>query len=223
MRIKVARDEEIDELLATIKRQEQEIAALKVMAPVVADEMAAFCKHYNLPEGTTDFGDADHYGNEWNGWESRAALQAVTENAQTVPTPEDDAEQLARIKWTVKQWYEHVGAWENAQGEVCFGSVMALGAMLKLMAKARHSIAPVTPQDAIKASTTPQRNLLIVFADILKDVASNEEIDDDWIANRFDFDLKWRHLTLKTGKLNCQDADDLAAAIDAARAKEQPQ
>lgn len=151
------------------------------------------------------------------------AAMSADENAQPIIMSEDDAEQLARSKWTVKQWYEHVGAWENAQGELCFGSVMALGAMLKLMAKARHSIAPVTPQDAIKASTTPQRNLLIVFADILKDVASNEEIDDDWIANRFDFDLKWRHLTLKTGKLNCQDADDLAAAIDAARAKEQPQ
>lgn len=63
-------------------------------------------------------------------------------------TPEADAEQLARSKWTVKQWYEHVGAWENAQGEVCFGSMMALGAMLKLMAKARHSAIPVAQQDA---------------------------------------------------------------------------
>ncbi|WP_229256769.1 hypothetical protein [Duganella lactea] len=60
-----------------------------------------------------------------------------------------DAEQAARSKWTVKQWYEHVGAWENAQGEVCFGSVMALGAMLKLMAKARHATQPApAPADA---------------------------------------------------------------------------
>lgn len=65
------------------------------------------------------------------------AAMSADESAQPVIMSEDDAEQLARSKWTVKQWYEHVGAWENAQGEVCFGSVMALGAMLKLMANAR--------------------------------------------------------------------------------------
>lgn len=35
-----------------------------------------------------------------------------------------------RVSWNTKQWYEHVGAWENDTGEVVFGSVMALCAML---------------------------------------------------------------------------------------------
>ena len=152
---------EVEKLNATIECQAQEIAALKAASSVVEDEMAAFCKHYNLPEGTTDFGDADYYGNEWNGWESRAALQPVSESEQPAAMPEDDAEQLARCKWTVKQWYEHVGAWENAQGEVCFGSVMALGAMLKLMAKARNSADPVASQDAIDALIERHRILLV--------------------------------------------------------------
>lgn len=73
--------------------------------------------------------------------------QTMDENAQPNTMSEDDAEQSARSKWTVKQWYEHVGAWENAQGELCFGSVMALGAMLKLMAKTRNFAAPVAQQD----------------------------------------------------------------------------
>ena len=51
-----------------------------------------------------------------------------------------------RSKWTVKQWYEHVGAWEDAAGNVCFGSVMALGAMLKLMAKARAAQSVQQPE-----------------------------------------------------------------------------
>jgi len=35
-----------------------------------------------------------------------------------------------RAAWTCKQWYEHVGAWESKEGFICFGSVMALNAML---------------------------------------------------------------------------------------------
>lgn len=35
-----------------------------------------------------------------------------------------------RTNWTFKQWYEHVGAWENDKGEIWFGTVMALRAMM---------------------------------------------------------------------------------------------
>lgn len=79
----------------------------------------------------------------------------------SIQIQEHDAEQFARNKWTVKQWYEHVGAWENAQGEVCFGSVMALGAMLKLMAKARNSAAPLEQQEAIDELIETHRILLV--------------------------------------------------------------
>jgi hypothetical protein len=41
--------------------------------------------------------------------------------------PDDD---VSRRSWTVKDWYTHVGAWENATGQLCFGSTMAFSAML---------------------------------------------------------------------------------------------
>lgn len=83
----------------------------------------------------------------------------IDQSQLSIQMREQDAEQFARSKWAVKQWYEHVGAWENSQGEVCFGSVMALGAMLKLMAKARNSAAPVTPQNAIDSA---RKTLLLI-------------------------------------------------------------
>lgn len=43
---------------------------------------------------------------------------------------------LDRSKWTTKQWYEHVGAWETSEGYISFGSVMSLGAMLSLFQSA---------------------------------------------------------------------------------------
>ncbi|MCF7541858.1 hypothetical protein [Pseudomonas petrae] len=41
--------------------------------------------------------------------------------------PDDD---LSRKSWTVKDWYTHVGAWENDRGQLCFGSTIAFSAML---------------------------------------------------------------------------------------------
>jgi hypothetical protein len=35
-----------------------------------------------------------------------------------------------RRKWTFAQWWQHVGAWENTEGQVCFGTPMAVRAML---------------------------------------------------------------------------------------------
>jgi len=41
----------------------------------------------------------------------------------------DDYE--SRKAWTNKDWYTHVGAWENDQGRLCFGSTMAFSAMMQ--------------------------------------------------------------------------------------------
>jgi hypothetical protein len=41
-----------------------------------------------------------------------------------------DQKLAARVCWTTKQWYEHVGAWENEHDQIVFGSVMALRAMM---------------------------------------------------------------------------------------------
>lgn len=35
-----------------------------------------------------------------------------------------------RTKWTYKQWWEHVGAWEDKDGQIVFGSPMAVRAMM---------------------------------------------------------------------------------------------
>lgn len=40
----------------------------------------------------------------------------------------DDYE--SRKQWTNKDWFTHVGAWENEQGQLCFGSSQAFCAML---------------------------------------------------------------------------------------------
>lgn len=40
----------------------------------------------------------------------------------------DDYE--SRKQWTNKDWFTHVGAWENEKGQLCFGSSMAFCAML---------------------------------------------------------------------------------------------
>ena len=60
---------------------------------------------------------------------------AASKPAPAIQAKATDGED--RSKWTLKQWYEHVGAWEDERDCICFGSVMALGAMLTLMAKAR--------------------------------------------------------------------------------------
>lgn len=43
-----------------------------------------------------------------------------------------------RSKWTYGQWWQHVGAWENAQGEIVFGSPMAVRAMMIQYKEALH-------------------------------------------------------------------------------------
>lgn len=59
-------------------------------------------------------------------------LPAKAEAAeQDAAEPSARDQKLAqRIIWTVKQWYEHVGAWNDEKDQIVFGSVMALRAML---------------------------------------------------------------------------------------------
>lgn len=139
--------EEITDLRLEIERQAQEV--LKLHRDLAAEKLRADQGWHRYESANSRKNELEAERANWA--QEIAALKAAMsadESAQTVIMSEDDAEQLARSKWTIKQWYEHVGAWENAQGEVCFGSVMALGAMLKLMTKARHSAIPVSQQDA---------------------------------------------------------------------------
>lgn len=53
--------------------------------------------------------------------------------------PDDDE---SRKSWTNKDWYTHVGAWENEQGQLCFGSTMAFCAMLQQF----HRVWTAAPQ-----------------------------------------------------------------------------
>ena len=41
----------------------------------------------------------------------------------------DDYE--SRRSWTAKDWYTHLGAWENEKGQLCFGSTIAFAIMLE--------------------------------------------------------------------------------------------
>nr|WP_315249227.1 hypothetical protein [uncultured Duganella sp.] len=51
--------------------------------------------------------------------------------SQVAGEPSTREQKLAgRVNWTTKQWYEHVGAWENEHDQIVFGSVMALRAMM---------------------------------------------------------------------------------------------
>lgn len=59
-------------------------------------------------------------------------LEAADRGVKAVPALSET--QQARLderrKWSFGQWAAHVGAWENPQGEMVFGSPMAVRAML---------------------------------------------------------------------------------------------
>lgn len=38
---------------------------------------------------------------------------------------------VSRKSWTNRDWFTHVGAWENEQGQLCFGSTIAFCAMME--------------------------------------------------------------------------------------------
>lgn len=38
---------------------------------------------------------------------------------------------VSRKSWTNRDWFTHVGAWENEQGQLCFGSSIAFCAMME--------------------------------------------------------------------------------------------
>jgi hypothetical protein len=54
-------------------------------------------------------------------------------------------EDASRNNWTTKQWAEHVGSWENEQGQVCFGSWQALAAMLSQFQQASRQSSQSEP------------------------------------------------------------------------------
>ncbi|MBV6321974.1 hypothetical protein [Duganella violaceipulchra] len=56
-----------------------------------------------------------------------SAAQVAAEDAEPTALEQKLTE---RINWTVTQWAEHVGARENDRGEITFGTIMALRAMM---------------------------------------------------------------------------------------------
>lgn len=61
------------------------------------------------------------------------------------PTAQQTLPDDERAKWSFKQWWEHVGAWETPEGFVSFGSPMAVRAMLiqfGRMIEARAALRP---------------------------------------------------------------------------------
>jgi hypothetical protein len=99
---------------------------------------------------------------------SIAAQPAKAEADQAVAAePSAHEQKLAeRVGWTVKQWYEHVGAWENSKDEITFGSVMALRAMMlqfqsvtSYATKKRIALAPqpATPAPAMGEELPPPK------------------------------------------------------------------
>lgn len=63
---------------------------------------------------------------EWTGDERLAGTLLYAGPVQAQPVASDDD----RTKWTFRQWYEPVGAWETPEGHISFGSPMAVRAML---------------------------------------------------------------------------------------------
>lgn len=61
----------------------------------------------------------------------KAPADAGQAQAPADVEPSAQEQKLAeRLNWTTKQWYEHVGAWEDGKDQIVFGTVMALRAML---------------------------------------------------------------------------------------------
>lgn len=52
-----------------------------------------------------------------------------TEQTSSLNGKPDDYE--SRRSWTVKDWYTHLGAWDNDEGQLCFGSTIAFSIMLE--------------------------------------------------------------------------------------------
>ena len=200
-----------NELEAERANWAQEIAALKAAQSVVAPMQ---------PSPEIALPDLPSPASKWFGFpvadakyftvsqmiDAMREAQFIATSQPSIQTQEPGAEQLSRSKWTVKQWYEHVGAWENAQGEVCFGSVMALGAMLKLMAKARNFNAPMAHHGAVDAARLDWLN---------QNFFSDQK--DEWDERQAPNSIKWKFFGPMSVQGNVRDV------IDAAIVKEQQQ
>lgn len=65
-----------------------------------------------------------------NAEDSEALAGELRSLAALKPAGEREVSTENRSMWTVGDWAKHVGAWESEAGHVCFGSWMALAAML---------------------------------------------------------------------------------------------
>jgi len=77
--------------------------------------------------------DWPEYGPAWRMIEARVngaePTPAVGGDSSSLNGKPDDYE--SRRSWTVKDWYTHLGAWENDKGQLCFGSTIAFAIMLE--------------------------------------------------------------------------------------------
>ncbi|HEX8594206.1 MAG TPA: hypothetical protein VF682_13140 [Pseudomonas sp.] len=84
----------------------------------------------------------------------------------------DDYE--SRRSWTVKDWYTHLGAWENEKGQLCFGSTIAFAIMLEQFHRT-HAAPLATYVDYV---TQPAESLAGIACRQLKDERRWIEIRD---------------------------------------------
>lgn len=106
-------------ILSLIAQLEARLAATPVNQQLLS-ALNAMMTHMGMDE------------DEWNKPtfdQARAAVSAA-EDAKRLPP---DGKMEERKSWTARQWAENVGAWENEAGHVCFGSWMAVSAMLSLL------------------------------------------------------------------------------------------
>jgi hypothetical protein len=83
-------------------------------------------------------------------------------------------EDASRNNWTTKQWAEHVGAWENEQGQVCFGSWQALAAMLSQFQQDARQSSQSEPVASIIFNESEEYTILPLGREVFK-LAPNVE------------------------------------------------
>ncbi|MBY0238106.1 MAG: hypothetical protein K2X55_02220 [Burkholderiaceae bacterium] len=112
---------------------------------------------------------------EWPALASQAAPVVA------VPAPDAASKHAERANWTYKQWWEHVGAWEDDKSQICFGTPMAVRAMLIQFGAmvAAKSAAPAQAVDAL-----PWPEMLSV-----SDIEYAQNTPDDWDS---DYKSMWQ-------------------------------
>jgi hypothetical protein len=81
-------------------------------------------------------------------WEVSPAAQALsgrTGQSSSLNGKPDDYE--SRKLWSARDWYVHLGAWENDKGQLCFGSNIAFAILLGQFHRTHAASAPGSLED----------------------------------------------------------------------------